>query len=125
MTRCLSEDWDYQDFSPDKRRALLEEQVVADATDDLRPETDAIRYIQDARQQQLNWSGLSLEDALAEYVPLLAAYLSDLLAVLCSSHPPTPSLRSVLLWCVCVCSWTATTVVIATSLQTAASRAKW
>ncbi|TYZ59598.1 hypothetical protein PybrP1_011560 [[Pythium] brassicae (nom. inval.)] len=61
------EDWDYQDFSPDKRRALLEEEVTNDVADDQRPEADAIRFIQDARQQQLNWSGLSLEDALADY----------------------------------------------------------
>lgn len=60
-----SEDWDYQDFSPDKRRALLEEQVMNDVADDREPEADAIQHI---HSQQLNWSGLSPEDELDEYV---------------------------------------------------------
>lgn len=62
-----SEDWDYQDFSPDKRRALLEEQITNDVADDLSPEADAIHHIQVSRQQ-INWSGLSPDDELAEYV---------------------------------------------------------
>lgn len=60
-----SEDWDYQDFSPDKRRALLEEQVTNDVADDREPEVDALQHI---HSHQLNWSGLSPEDELAEYV---------------------------------------------------------
>ncbi|KAJ0405543.1 hypothetical protein ATCC90586_003388 [Pythium insidiosum] len=54
------EDWDYQDFSPDKRTPLLENEVSNDVDDDLRPEQNAIYQIKGTP----NWAGLSRDDAL-------------------------------------------------------------
>jgi hypothetical protein len=65
-----SEDWDYQDFSPDKRRALLEEEVSNDVDDDRQPEPGAMQLILKDSNRQLNWTGLSPEAALEEYVGL-------------------------------------------------------
>lgn len=51
----IIEEWDYQDFSPDKRCALLEGEVTADIQDDLYPENDAIHEIKGVKN--FNWSG--------------------------------------------------------------------
>ncbi|KAF1328466.1 hypothetical protein FI667_g6809, partial [Globisporangium splendens] len=61
------EDWDYQDFSPDKRHALLEEEVSNDVDDDRQPEPGAIQLIMKDHHHQLNWAGLSPEAALNDY----------------------------------------------------------
>uniref|UniRef100_K3WT71 Uncharacterized protein n=1 Tax=Globisporangium ultimum (strain ATCC 200006 / CBS 805.95 / DAOM BR144) TaxID=431595 RepID=K3WT71_GLOUD len=61
------EDWDYQDFSPDKRRALLEEEVSNDVDDDRQPEPGAMQLILKDSNRQLNWTGLSPEAALEDF----------------------------------------------------------
>ncbi|TMW55330.1 hypothetical protein Poli38472_013221 [Pythium oligandrum] len=58
------EDWDYQDFSPDKRTPLLENEISIDIADDLAPDANAIQQIKDAHN--IDWSGLSRDEALAD-----------------------------------------------------------
>ncbi|DBA01914.1 TPA: hypothetical protein N0F65_005103 [Lagenidium giganteum] len=53
------EDWDYQDFSPDKRAALLDGEVSADLDDDRNPEPNAHGHI--AAPDTLCWVGLTAD----------------------------------------------------------------
>lgn len=67
VSRC-SEDWDYQDFSPDKRCALLDQEIVSSVADDERlAEASATEAVKNVASQRLDWKGLSPDAELAEF----------------------------------------------------------
>lgn len=62
-----SEDWDYQDFPPDLRCALLDSAITNDVTDESNPEANALSQIlHDAKG--VAWVGLTREAALDDWV---------------------------------------------------------